>query len=128
MTRIKWLFLALFFAPLAFGQVPRTITLERATERVNGDPLTLAEIDAHVIECYAVGGEPLFTLERPPAETQISTPESFVDGVNYQCRALTRDTDGLVSDWTESAVFTVGRCEVQDCRPMPPWSIVISVN
>lgn len=126
----RLLILLLFVAPLVFAQVPRTVTIERATERMNGDPLPLDEIAWHDIQCHVQGSEePLFTIEGPAAGGATATPAVFVDGQTYVCQARTIDTGGRASPtWSVSAPFTVGRCEVSDCRPAPPKSVVIVIQ
>lgn len=121
----KLMILALLVAPLALAQVEKTATWTVPFERVNGDPMTLAEIAGHDLECFRVpGGQTIYSTGLPANATTHQTAPVFDSG-DFQCRMRTNDTGGLTSEWGLSNVFTVGRCEVTDCRPQPPQSIVI---
>lgn len=125
MKRTAWLFAALLLvtAPL-WAAVDKGVTWLPPTERVNGDPLPAGEIGGYDLECLTEGGAPVYATGLPAGTTEHTTAEVFEAG-NYFCRMRTIDTDGRVSDWSQSAPFTVGRCETSDCRPMPPRSITV---
>lgn len=114
-------------APLALAQVPKTARWEHPTQRVNGDALTLEEIAGYDIECFNVAtDEVIYATGLPTTPNTHVTPEVFTDG-NFACRMRTIDTETRLSTWNQSNVFTVGRCEVTDCTPLPPQSIVITL-
>lgn len=106
----------------------------RATERVDGTPLALSEIAYEPLECFVNGDyeTPLVSVRSTPPSTRIITPKVFVPGVEYICRIATMDTDGRISAWNYSNVFTVGpKCEPSnrdpDCIPRAPSSIIIQL-
>ena len=112
----------LITAPL-WAAVNKDVTWVPPTERVNGDPLPLAEIASYDLECVRTGtGEVIYNAQLAGDDTAHETGAVFDEG-EFQCRMRTVDTGGLVSEWGESNVFTVGRCETSDCRPLPPRSI-----
>lgn len=121
-------------APLTLAQVPRTVTIQHATERTDGTPLTLAEIERVDVECLPVGGAPVTSLVIVPPNTANMTEAVFEPGVTYQCRARTVDTLGLISSWAESQVFTVGSpCQEapspETCAPpAAPQSVIVSLE
>lgn len=125
----KLILLLVLVAPLAIGQVEKTVSLTPPTARVNGDPLPISELARYDIQCLVAGEQvPLFSIVLNPPGTSIETPAAFDAGPIYFCRGRAVDTEGRMSDWGLSANFTVGRCEVSDCRPMPPASITVSLE
>jgi hypothetical protein len=117
--------LLLLVAPLALAAVDKTVTWIPPAERVNGDPLAPAEIAGYDLECSELAGAIVYQANIPPG-TSHETGEVFDSG-EFVCRMRTIDTDGRLSDWGSSNVFTVGRCDVTDCRPTPPRSITVTV-
>ena len=126
MRRYILLFLGLLVTLPLWAEVTKTATWTPPTQRVNGDALALSEIQGYDLECFRVGGATVYTTGVPGTATTHVTPEVFDSG-DFQCRMRTLDTGGLVSEWGQSNVFTVGRCDVTDCRPLPPSSIVIQL-
>jgi hypothetical protein len=110
-------------APL-WAQVTKTASWNAPTARVNGDALTLAEIAGYDLECSRTSGEVVYSAEVPTTPSSHQTGEVFDSG-EFVCRMRTKTTDGLQSVWGSSNVFTVGRCDVTDCSPMPPTSITV---
>lgn len=131
----KFFMLALLIAPLALAQVDRTVTVQHATERADGTPLSLAEIERVDIRCYIAGTDTEVTaLAIVPPNTVRATDAVFTPG-DYVCRAWTVDTLGQVSATaSESNVFTVAHpCieepNTENCAdPNPPQSIVIELT
>lgn len=126
MKKPAWLALGLLLitAPL-WASVDKTVSWIAPTERVNGDPLPAGEIAGYDLECVVQAtGDVIYATGIPAGATTHQTDAVFVEGT-YLCRMRTLDTGGLVSDWGESAPFTVGRCETTDCRPLPPRSISV---
>jgi len=124
----KLFILALLIAPLAIAQVAKEPEWIIPIQRVNGDPLPIEEIAGYDLECYRVpSGETVYTTGLPATATEHATAAVF-DAGDFQCRMRTLDTDGLISVWRQSNVFTVGRCETSDCRPDPPQFIVIPLT
>lgn len=126
MKRPVWLAVGLLLitAPL-WASVDKSVTWTAPTERVNGDPLPPAEIAGYDLECVVQAtGEVVYATGLPAGASQHQTAEVFNEGT-FICRMRTLDTGGLVSDWGESNPFTVGRCDVTDCRPKPPRSITV---
>jgi hypothetical protein len=121
MKRFAWL--ALLVAPLVLAQVDKSVTWTPPTERVNGDPLTAAEIAGYDMECRTTGGELVYQAGGLTG-TSHSTAAVFEAG-QFVCQMRTIDTDGRQSEWASSNVFTVGRCDVTDCRPQAPASITV---
>lgn len=118
------MFVLLISAPL-WAEVTKTATWVIPTERVNGDALPLAEISRHELVCQRTSGEVVLTVtEIPAASTTLQTDPVF-DAGEFICRMRTADTEGRISEWGDSNVFIVGRCDVSDCRPTPPQSITI---
>lgn len=130
----KFLLLALLIAPLALAQVDRTVTIQHATERADGTPLSLAEIERVDIRCYINGTQTEVTsLVIVPPNTVRATDPVFTPG-DYICRAWTVDTLGQTSlTASESNVFTVAHpCaeepNTENCAaPNPPISIAIEL-
>lgn len=129
----KLLMLALLIAPLAMAQVNRTVTIEHSTARVDGTPLSLAEIDRVEIECTSTAGGPVITtLVIVPPNTVRQTDPVFTAG-EYICRGKTIDNVGQESAWRDSNVFTVEHpCREnpspETCAaPMPPESVSIAI-
>lgn len=120
------LVLAMVTAPL-WAEVYKTATWTPPTQRVNGDALLPSEIAGYDLECLREGtGEIVYATGVPGGDTSHQTGEVF-DAGSFVCRMRTIDTGGLLSTWNSSNVFTVGRCDVTDCRPLPPSSIVIQL-
>lgn len=125
MKRFILVILTLLITAPLWAAINKDVTWVAPTERVNGDPLAANEIASYDLECVRTGtGEVVYNAQLAGAETTHQTTEVF-DGGEFQCRMRTIDTGGLVSEWGESNVFTVGRCEVTDCRPTPPRSISV---
>jgi hypothetical protein len=125
MKRVILILLTLLITAPLWAAVDKGVTWIAPTERVNGDPLLANEIAGYDLECVREGtGEIVYATGIPAGATTHQTAEVFDEG-NFSCRMRTLDTDGLVSDWGNSAVFTVGRCETTDCRPLPPRSISV---
>lgn len=131
----KFFMLALLIAPLALAQVDRTVTVQHATERADGTPLSLSEIDRVEIRCFINGTQTEVTsLVIVPPNTVRATEPVFAPG-DYICRAWTVDTLGQTSiTASESNVFTVAHpClenpSPENCAaPNPPRSIVIELT
>jgi hypothetical protein len=124
MKRLVLVILTLLITAPLWAAVDKGVSWLPPTERVNGDPLSASEIQGYDLECLTEGGAQVYATGIPAGDTSHTTAEVFEAG-SYFCRMRTIDTDGLVSDWGQSAVFTVGRCETSDCRPMPPRSITV---
>lgn len=123
----KFLILAALIAPLAVAQVPKTATWIAPDARENGDVLSPDEIAGYDLECTNVDtGGIVYATALPPTPTSHATPNVF-DAGDFRCRMRTIDTEGRVSTWAQSPVFTVGRCETSNCNPQPPRSIVIEL-
>lgn len=124
MRRVVLILLTLLITAPLWAAVDKGVTWLAPTERVNGDPLSAGDIAGYDLECLTESGTPVYATGLPGNATQHTTAEVFEAGTFY-CRMRTIDTDGLVSDWGQSALFTVGRCETSDCRPLPPRSISV---
>lgn len=125
MKRVMLVFLTLLMTAPLWAAITKDVTWLPPTERVNGDPLPASEIASYDLECVRTGtGEVVYNAQLAGNDTTHQTAEVFDDG-EFQCRMRTVDTGGLMSEWGESNVFTVGRCEVTDCRPQPPRSISV---
>lgn len=114
----------LLLSPLVFGDVSKLFTMQAPTQRENSDALALSEIASYKVMCGMQQGGPydFFTLDNP-ASGQVT--ETFVSGDvfpagTYFCIATDTDTGGLESAGSNEINFTVGRCDVSDCRPKPP--------
>lgn len=131
----RFILLLALVAPLVFAQVPRTVTIQHATERVDGSALSLAEIDRVDVRCYVAGTQTEITaLAIVPPNTSAETLPAFTEG-DYICHAWTVDTLAQTSpDFSASPVFTVGHpCQElpspETCAaPMPPQSIIIALD
>lgn len=126
MRRMILVLLGLAITAPLWAAVEKTVSWTAPTQRVNGDALTPGEIAGYDLECYRTGGEVIYSTGVPSSASSHVTPEVF-DAGDFRCRMRTNDTGGLQSAWGESNVFTVGRCDVTDCRPQPPSSIVIQL-
>lgn len=129
MRKYILLFLGLLMTMPLWAEATKTASWQIPTQRVNGDALSIEEIAGYDLVCQRVdGGEVVYTLTDIPAtDTSHVTPAVF-DAGDFICRMRTHSADGLQSTWGESNVFTVGRCDVTDCSPMPPSSIVIQLQ
>lgn len=123
---IMVILLALLTAPL-WAAVNKGVTWVAPTERVNGDPLPAGEIDSYELECLTTSGTVVYATMVAGTDSTHRTADVFDTG-EFRCRMRTVDTGGLMSEWGESNVFTVGRCEISDCRPTPPSSIVVEIQ
>ena len=121
--------LALLGPLAATGDASRTFTFNVPTERVNGDPLPLNELEGFTVQCGTQPGGP-YTFGQFPAPNagtanqSINPGDVFTEGT-YYCVATAIDTEQRESGFSNEVNFTVGRCESTDCRPRPP---VLSVN
>ena len=127
-TYSKLLIVAVLYSPLVFGDITRDFRIAVATERENGDPLELSEIDRHRISCGNTAGGPYTLVFEPDfagtsPQTVTSGPD-FTAG-NWFCVGQTVDTDGRISVFGGEVNFTVARCETSDCRPKPPALTVL---
>ncbi len=109
--------------PLLFGA---TSTITVPTKMVNGDVLLPAQIARSNVLCSLAGGQPVQKATMNGAGTTASWTETVAG--TYTCFATTTDTEGRTSAPSGSVNFTVGRCEVSDCRPMPPTIVTITLN
>jgi hypothetical protein len=114
----------LVLSPLVFGDVSKTFTMTAPTQRENSDALALSELAQYRVICGLLPGGPYDVFQFDQAATgqateSISTAEVFPAGT-YHCVATVFDTDALQSGNSNETVFTVGRCQVSDCRPRPP--------
>lgn len=125
MKRVILVLLTLLITAPLWAAVDKDVTWVAPTERVNGDPLPVTDIAGYDLECLRESDNVVvYATGLPVTATTHQTPEVFEAG-NFFCRMRTLDTDGLISDWSQSANFTVGRCETTDCRPLPPRSITV---
>lgn len=125
MKRVILVLLVLLISAPLWAAVTKDVTWLAPNARVNGDPLPAGEIAGYDLECVRAGtGEVVYATGIPASASTHTTAEVFDDG-NFACRMRTLDTGGLVSDWSADVNFTVGRCEVTDCRPLPPRSITV---
>lgn len=114
----------LVLSPLVFGDISKTFTMTAPTQRENTDALALSELAAYRVVCGLLPGGPYDTFQfdqlasGQPTES-IATAEIFPAGT-YHCVATVADTDGARSGDSNEINFTVGRCDVSDCRPKPP--------
>lgn len=128
MRRLILLLVVMAISLPLWAAVHKTATWERPAQRVNGDALDPSEIAGYDLECMREdGSETVYVTGVPGEDLTHVTPEVFDEG-SFVCRMRTIDTDGLLSTWNSSNVFTVGRCETSDCRPEPPSSIVIHLQ
>lgn len=130
----KLAFILLLVAPLALAQVHKTVTIQHSTQRVDGTPLSLDEIERVDIRCYPVGSQDEITsLVIVPPNTVRETEPVFTEG-DYICRARTVDTVGQQSAEANSNVFPVAHPCLENpspetcAAPMPPESIVIQLT
>lgn len=109
--------------PLLLGA---TGTITVPTRMVNGDVLLPANIARSEVHCSLAGGQPVIKATMPGASTSASWTETVAG--TYTCFATTTDTEGRQSAPSAVVNFTVGRCEVTDCRPLPPTLITVKLN
>lgn len=114
----------LCLSPLVFGDVTKTFTVAAPAQRENGDPIQLSELDSYRIQCGLLPGGPydIHQFEQSSTgleEEAIESGDIFVEGT-YYCVATVTDIDDRRSGNSNEINFTVGRCEVSDCRPRPP--------
>ena len=120
---MKKLLLIAAILPLILGA---TATITVPTRMVNGDVLLPANIARSNVNCSLAGGQPVLKATMQGAATSASWTETVAG--TYTCHATTTDTEGRTSAPSGSVNFTVGRCEVSDCRPMPPTLITVTLN
>lgn len=120
----------LCLAPLVFGQAEKTFTMQAPTARENGDALALNEIGSYTLTCGLLPGGPYDVVSVNQSATQQSTETiasgTIFDAGDYFCIATDTDTGGLESRGSNEINFTVGRCDVSDCRPGPPTLSIAS--
>lgn len=114
----------LVLSPLVFGDVSKTFTMQAPQQRENSDPLPLSDLAAYRVVCGLLPGGPYDTFQfdqnaTGSASEAIATADVFPAGT-YHCVATVIDTGGLRSGVSNEINFTVGRCQVSDCRPKPP--------
>lgn len=114
----------LCLAPLVFGEVSRTFTMAAPTQRENGDVLNLSELAAYRVNCGLLPSGPYDVYQfdqvaSGSATESIATAAIFPEGAFY-CVATVADNGGVRSRDSNEINFTVGRCDVSDCRPQPP--------
>jgi len=122
--KLKGLIIGLLLTvPLLLGTTGR---IEVPTRMVNGDVLLPAQISRSNILCSLAGGTPVNKATMQGADTTATWTETVAG--TYTCFATTTDTEGRTSAPSATVNFTVGRCEVSDCRPMPPTIVTITLN
>lgn len=84
---------------------PTTVTFEYPTERVNNTPLTLQEIEK--VEILCSNDDLAYVGEVFPPDTTWAFV--IMEPGDYTCRARTFDTNGLVSEWSNSVDIRVLR-------------------
>ena len=122
----NWRLVIIILVPLlAFADVSKTFDWTAPTQRTNGDALALTDIASYEIRCSTASGGPynLYTsgaiLANGQPSQSFTASNAFTEGT-YYCVATDTDTNNLTSDNSNEINFTVGHCDVTDCRPMPP--------
>ena len=106
--------LAVFSVPVyAAGAQSDDVSWELPTQRVDGSPLPVSEIDRVEIEAYK-DGVLVASDAFPPAVTSFTLVRDTPANYEMCYRARTVDTDGQLSDWTAQA------CKTVKGRPNPP--------
>ena len=118
--------LLLLTVPL-WAQVSKTFSWTNPSQYVNGTSLPPSLIrETRISVSPTAGGTASFVEVAPGSVSTYASLPIFPAG-NWFARAQTVDVAGQVSDFSNTATFTVGACEASPagCRPLPPTQLTV---